>query len=231
MPHNTNPAPDTKAVPIFPQVRTPAPALSMLIVRDPNDDRLLRRKLPANGHRQNRDVWFHGRTPHRSPPPLCATPCHLLRSCQTFKRSNPGQIQGSTGLKIKFSKWFAMEKTWALDLSGASVSLLECFFFLKGTGPRGTGIFLVGESALAVPPRVDFISASSVCCINCTVTQECWFTGQWSYESDRCTGLCFPIWGRLGQTSISLAGPSSALRHCDVVESARPNQSFMFPYR
>jgi len=53
--------------------------------------------------------------------------------------------------------------------------------------------------------RVDFVSASI--CFFIHSSSFCLVTGQWSYGSDLCSGLSFSIWGRLGQTWPSLAGP------------------------
>jgi len=64
-----------------------------------------------------------------------------------------------------------------------------------------------------VPPPhwVDFLSASSYCCVN--YTQGCWVTRQSSYRSNRCADSYPSIRDRLGQTLLSLAGP---VAHWDI---------------
>jgi len=66
--------------------------------------------------------------------------------------------------------------------------------------------FFMGIGPCAPPPssRVNFLSASSCCCVN--YTQGCWVTRQSSYRSNRCASLFSSIRDRLGQTFLSLAG-------------------------
>ena len=62
-------------------------------------------------------------------------------------------------------------------------------------------------------PRVEFLSASSYCCVN--YIWGCWVTRQSSCRSNRCAGSYPSIRDRLlvGQTVLSLAGP---VAHWDI---------------
>jgi len=83
--------------------------------------------------------------------------------------------------------------------------LILIYFFIWG---------LVLADRSPPSPRVEFLSASSYCCV--IYTYGCWVTRQSSHRSNRCTGSHSSIQdrrSRTGQTFLSLAGP---VAHWDI---------------